>query len=79
MAITATFNPGTGILSVFGDSLGNSVTLSRNAAGAILVNGGAVAVLGGTPTVANTTRIQAFGLNDDDILFLDEALGALMR
>ena len=77
MAITATFNPGTGILSVFGDSLGNSVTLSRNAAGAILVNGGAVAVLGGTPTVANTTRIQAFGLNDDDILFLDEALGAL--
>lgn len=77
MAITATFNPGTGILSVFGDSLGNSVTFSRNAAGTILINGGAVAVLGGTPTVANTTRIQAFGLNDDDIIFLDEALGAL--
>jgi Ca2+-binding RTX toxin-like protein len=34
-------------------------------------------VLGGTPTVANTSRIQAFGLNDDDVITLDEAFGAL--
>ena len=77
MAITATFLPGAGLLTVFGDGLGNTVTFSRNAAGTILINGGAVAVIGGTPTVANTSRIQAFGLNDDDIITLDEGFGAL--
>jgi len=59
-ATTATFSSGT--LSVSGDSLNNSITISRDAAGRILVNGGAVAVIGGTPTVANTSLIQAFGL-----------------
>ena len=77
MAVTATFSAAAGTLSVFGDNLGNAVTISRNAAGTILVNGGAVAVKGGTPTVANTARIQVFGLNDDDILTLDETFGAL--
>jgi Ca2+-binding RTX toxin-like protein len=77
MAVTATFIPAAGILSVFGDGLDNTVTFSRNAAGTILINGGAVPVLGGTPTVANTSRIQAFGLNGDDIITLDEGFGAL--
>jgi Ca2+-binding RTX toxin-like protein len=77
MAVTATFLPGPGILTVFGDSLANNIVFSRNAAGTILVNGGAVPVLGGTPTVANTSRIQAFGLNDDDTITLDQSLGAL--
>ena len=43
-AVTATFSPGAGVLSVFGDALDNTITLSRNAAGQILVNGGAVAI-----------------------------------
>ena len=60
-AVTASFLPGAGTLSVFGDSLNNQITVSRNAAGQILVNGGAVAVLGGTPTVANTALVQVFG------------------
>src|SRR5687767_4759000 len=51
-AVTASFSAGT--LSVFGDTLDNNITLSRNAAGQILVNGGAVAIFGGTSTVANT-------------------------
>ena len=42
-AVTATFANGT--LSVFGDSANNSITVSRDAAGRILVNGGAVTVL----------------------------------
>ena len=50
------------MLTVIGDSLDNSITISRDAAGTILVNGGAIAVTGGTPTVANTTLIQVFGL-----------------
>ena len=55
-AVTATFANGT--LSVTGDSLDNNITISRNAAGNILVNGGAVSVTGGTPTVANTVADQ---------------------
>jgi Ca2+-binding RTX toxin-like protein len=78
-AVTATFTPGAGLLSIFGDALDNNITISRNAAGQILVNGGAVAVLGGTPTVANTTLIQAFGLAGNDTIALNEANGALPR
>src|SRR5262245_32742690 len=76
-AITATFLPGAGILTIFGDSLDNTITVSRNAAGAILVNGGAVTIKGGTPTVANTALIQAFGQGGNDNIQLDEAVGAL--
>ncbi len=77
MAVTATFLPGAGLLSAIGDNLNNTITFSRNAAGNILVNGGAVSVKGGTPTVANTSKLQAFGLGGDDNLTLDEANGAL--
>jgi Ca2+-binding RTX toxin-like protein len=76
-ATTATFNAGT--LSVSGDSLDNSIAISRDAAGKLLVNGGAVSVAGGTPTVANTTLIQAFGLGGNDVITLSEVNGALPR
>ena len=56
-----------GTLSVTGDSLDNNITVSRNAAGNILVNGGAVSVIGGTPTVANTALIKVFGLGGNDV------------
>jgi len=68
-----------GSLSVFGDNLDNAITISRNAAGTILVNGGAVAVIGGTPTVANTTAITVFGQGGNDTITLDEANGALPK
>ena len=61
MAISGTFLPNSGLLSVFGDAQSNTVTLSRDAAGKILINGGAVPVLGGTATVANTGLMQVFG------------------
>ena len=51
-AVTALFTPGTGTLTVLGDAQDNTITLSRDAAGHVLVNGGAVAVQGGVPTVA---------------------------
>jgi Ca2+-binding RTX toxin-like protein len=74
-ATSASFSGG--VLTVFGDGAPNTITVSRNAAGAILVNGGAVAVSGGTPTVANVTSIQVFGLGGADTITLDEASGAL--
>src|SRR5262249_9392788 len=61
-AVTASFLPAAGVLSVFGDSLANNIVVSRNAAGNLLVNGGAVAIQGGTATIANTSLIQVFGL-----------------
>jgi Ca2+-binding RTX toxin-like protein len=76
-AVTATFSPGSQLLSVFGDSLDNTITLSRDAAGRILVNGGAVGVKGGVPTVANTALIQVFGQAGNDTITLSEANGAL--
>jgi Ca2+-binding RTX toxin-like protein len=76
-AVSSTF--ANGVLRVNGDSLDNTITISRNAAGTILVNGGAVAVVGGTPTVANTSLIQVFGLDGQDVISLDQANGALPR
>ena len=74
MAITASFNPATGVLAETGDNLGNTITTSRNAAGQIFVNGGAVSIDGGQPTVANTTEIVVSGGNGDDTISLDNAV-----
>jgi Ca2+-binding RTX toxin-like protein len=62
---------------VFGDSLGNNIKASRDAAGRILINGGAVPVLGGTPTVANTDLIQLFGQAGNDTITVDETNGPM--
>jgi Ca2+-binding RTX toxin-like protein len=77
MAVTANFNPGTGFLTATGDNTNNTMTFSRNAAGTLLVNGGTVKIIGDTATVANTSRIQAFGLDGNDTIILDESNGAL--
>jgi Ca2+-binding RTX toxin-like protein len=77
LAVTGSFAAGT--LSAFGDSLDNNVTISRDAAGRLLLNGGAVAVTGGTPTVANTALVQVFGLGGNDVLTMNETNGALPR
>src|SRR4249920_2476911 len=79
MAVTASFDPTSGVLSVFGDALDNTITVSRDAAGTILINGGAVVIQGGTATVANTSLIQGFGLGGNDTITLNESNGALPR
>src|SRR5262249_6402498 len=76
-AVTATFTANAGILTVFGDAADNSIVISRDAAGKILVNGGAVAVSGGAATVANTALIQVFAQGGNDTVSLNEANGAL--
>ncbi len=75
MAIKASFSAG--VLSVFGDNLDNSIVASRDAAGKILINGGAISVVGGIPTVANTATIQVFGGGGNDTITLDESNGTL--
>jgi Ca2+-binding RTX toxin-like protein len=77
LSVSASFIPAAGVLNVLGDFADNNIVVSRDAAGHILVNGGAVSVTGGTPTVANTARIQVFGLAGNDHISLDETNGAL--
>ena len=74
-ATTGTFSAG--VLTVRGDSLDNTIVISRDAAGRILVNGGAVPVSGGTPTVANTAQVRVDGLRGRDTITLNQANGAL--
>src|SRR6185369_5759884 len=76
-AVNAMFSAG--ILSVYGDNVNNTIDVSRDAAGKLLVNGGAVAIKGGTATVANTKSIQIFGQGGNDTLSLNEANGALPK
>ena len=77
MAISSNFNPAIGVLTAIGDNAKNAITFSRDAAGSLLVNGGAVAIAGGNPTVANTAQVQGFGQGANDTIALDEANGAL--
>src|SRR5918995_4688981 len=67
-----------GVLASIGNNNGNTIEFSSNAAGNILVNGGAP-VIGGTPTLENTKLIAAFGLGGDDVITLNETNGALPR
>ena len=77
MAITGSFDPVTGVLSTIGDDNDNAITTSRDAAGNIFVNGGAVSISGGTATVANTSLISVSGQGGSDTITLDELNGVL--
>ena len=76
-ATTATFNPGAGVLTVYGDNNDNNITISRDVAGNLLVNGGAVAIGGGTPTAGNTRLIKVSGARGHDQITLSQVNGAL--
>jgi Ca2+-binding RTX toxin-like protein len=64
MAISATLSSGT--LSIIGDTLDNIITADRDAAGNLVLNGGAVAIAGGPSTSANTSVIQILGDDGND-------------
>jgi Ca2+-binding RTX toxin-like protein len=79
LSVSAFFTPSAGLLTVIGDNLDNTIEVSRNAAGAIVLNGGAISIAGGAPTVANTALIQVMGLGGNDNITLSEVSGALPR
>ena len=74
-SISAAFTGG--ILTITGDDLDNTITASRDAAGTILVNGGAVPVTGDVPTIVNTSLIQIIGLGGNDVLSIDDSNGPM--
>lgn len=76
-ATTAQFNRGHGVLTVLGDAGGGAITVGRDAAGAINVNGGAVDIHGSRATVGNVDRIVVVGGAGNDRIALDETHGPL--
>lgn len=68
-----------GVLTITGDDQDNTIVVSRDLAGRILVSvdGSPLAVAGGTATVANTFLIKIFGLGGNDALSLNEVNGRL--
>jgi Ca2+-binding RTX toxin-like protein len=77
MSVVAAFAFGT--LNIIGDNQNNTIAVSRNAAGQLLVNGGAISIFGGTPTVINTGLISVLGFGGNDTITLDEINGLLPR
>jgi Ca2+-binding RTX toxin-like protein len=65
------------VLTVTGDDNDNTIIVSRDIAGNILVNGGSVAVTGGSTTVSNTTLIRVLGLGGNDVLTIDDGNGPM--
>lgn len=66
-----------GVLTITGDELDNIITVSRDVAGTLFVNGGAVPVVGGRATVNNTSLIRILGRKGNDVLAINEVNGAL--
>src|SRR5215472_15543532 len=69
MAIKANFTAG--LLSVTGDNADDAIAITRDAAGQILINGGAIPVEGAQPSLTNATRIVVVGGNGNDTISLD--------
>lgn len=74
---TATFNKGHRVLVVLADAGGGTITVGRNAAGTLNVNGGAVLIRGGRATVRNVDRIVVVGGAGADRIAIDEQGGPL--
>ena len=72
MAIKAKFTAG--VLSVTGGSGDDAIAITRDAAGQILINGGAISAQSaqeGQPTLTNANRIVVVGGNGNDTISLD--------
>lgn len=66
-----------GYLAILGNNLDNTIKISRDSSGALLVNDGAVSVFGSRPSASRTTQIDVFGFGGNDTITLDGSLGAL--
>src|SRR5262249_10875342 len=76
-SVTASFAELAGELRIVGDAQDNTILVSRTVCGTILINNGAVAIVGGQPTVDNTRHIFVVAGGGNDNVSLDESNGAL--
>jgi hypothetical protein len=75
MAVTASFASNT--LSVDGDTLDNTITVSTDPDSNIVVNNDTVPITGGPVSTINTTLIEISGSDGADTITLDETFGPL--
>ncbi|MFO1327858.1 MAG: calcium-binding protein [Rubrivivax sp.] len=75
--VSASYSPSSMSLSVLGGARDDALVVGRGADGVLRVNDGAVAIKGGTATVANTVLMYVYGEGGADTLALDESNGAL--
>ena len=69
-----------GVLTVIGDAQDNTIVdLARRGRQRSWSTVARCAILGGTPTVANTRSIIVLGVGGNDMLTIDEANGACRR
>jgi Ca2+-binding RTX toxin-like protein len=66
-----------GVLTVTGDNNANTIIVSRDQSGNVLVNGGAVHINGSAATVNTIQSINVFGLGGNDTLTIDETGGRM--
>ena len=78
MAIKANFSSGAGLLSVFDDNADNSIVISRDAAGNLLIDDGTVA-FSGVRRPSPTPTDRGIWTGGDDTIKLDETNGAILR
>jgi Ca2+-binding RTX toxin-like protein len=71
------FVRGHNVLTVFGDARDNAITVGRDPAGVLSVNGGEVTIHGARATVANVDSIVIFGQAGDDRILIDETNGPM--
>jgi Ca2+-binding RTX toxin-like protein len=64
-------------LAIAGDNLDNTIKISRDTAGALLINDGAINILGSRPSASRTTQIDVFGFGGNDTITLDSTVGPL--
>ncbi len=77
MSVTAVFSAQLNTLAVLGDGSNNSITVGRNTAGDLLINDGAVRILGGRATVNSASRVVVLGFGGNDTLKIDNTNGAM--
>ena len=74
MSITGNFSSANRLLTFFGDSADDNLTITRDLLGDLLGNHGSVPITGGTPTIFNTNLIQALGGAGNDTITVDSGL-----
>jgi Ca2+-binding RTX toxin-like protein len=68
-----------GVLTVTGDANDNAITISRDVAGHLLVNNGAIHISGSAASVTTINTIQVSGGDGNDRIVLDETNGPLPK
>jgi hypothetical protein len=71
---TAAFDPIMAVLTVVCDMTHTNVSIQNDGSGNIVVNGGALPITGGVPTIFNTTLIQVLGSAGDDQISIGSGL-----